>query len=420
VAAEFKTEGKPAKIIIGRDTRISGPMLEHALVSGICSMGGDSFLTGIMPTPGVAYLARLNGACAGIVISASHNPYQDNGIKIFKSDGYKLSDEQEARIESLILEGDLAGQSGAVKAMGQVCIMDKAGRSYTDFLKNTLPGGMNFSGMKIVLDCSNGAASPIAPALFRDLGADTEALFVSGDGMNINHNCGSQHPQILAEKVVKTGADIGLAFDGDADRLIAVDENGRQVTGDQMLAVCAAYMKEKGTLTRHLAVSTVMSNIGLCIALKQMGIRHRMTDVGDRYVVQEMRTSGAVIGGEDSGHMIFLNHHTTGDGMLTALRLIEVMKARQKPLSELARIMDVYPQKLLNVEVASKPDIQTIPRIAEAIKTVESRLGDRGRVLVRYSGTQNLCRVMVEGPTDKETRQYCQQIVDVVRQEIGK
>lgn len=420
VTSLFMQPGRPSKIIIGKDTRISGPMLEHAMVSGICSMGGEAFLTGVLPTPGIAFLASDAGANAGVVISASHNPFFDNGIKIFKGDGRKLSDEREGEIEDLILNDRLSEMCGAVQETGHVHDIENGQERYVRFLTQSLPRGFSLDGMKIVLDCSNGATYQVAPWVFSELGATVESLFISPDGININQDCGSQHPEELIRRVRATGANIGLAFDGDGDRLIAVDEKGGVVTGDQILAVCAKHMKEKGTLKNNLAVSTVMSNIGLGHALKDLGIRHRMADVGDRYVLQEMIASGAVLGGEDSGHMIFLNHHTTGDGILTALRLIESLRAAEKPLSELSGIMSVFPQILLNVEVAQKPDIFAIPAISEVIAAVEAQLGDKGRVLVRYSGTQPLCRVMVEGPTEAETQACCDQIVRVIQKEIGK
>lgn len=419
VTSLFMKKGR--RIIIGKDTRISCSMLEHALAAGICSMGGEAVLAGVLPTPGIAWITTSEKAGAGIVISASHNPFYDNGIKIFRHDGYKLSDEEEAEIESLVLNSDkLISACQSLQNTGIVNKMSDAGNRYAEFLKKTMPDEFSLKGMKIILDCSNGATFQTAPELFNALGADTEALFINPDGKNINENCGSQHPESLIQKLRETGADIGFAFDGDGDRLIAVDEKGNVISGDQILAVCAKHMKNKGTLKNNTAVSTVMSNIGLRIALKELEIKHIMADVGDRYVMQEMRASGAVLGGEDSGHMIFLNHHTTGDGILTALRLIEAMNSASKPLSELAGIMDVFPQILINIEVSRKPEIETIPQIAEAIKTVEESLGEKGRVLVRYSGTQPMCRVMVEGPTPEDTRKYCTQIADVVHETIGK
>ncbi len=410
---------KGNEIVVGKDTRISGYMLEYAVVSGICSMGVNAHLAGILSTPGVAFVTSSTGAGAGIMISASHNPFFDNGIKIFTGDGYKLSDEKEQEIEQLLLNEDIVSISRSVREPGRVYKIDDAKKNYASFLKRTIRKTCSFKGMRIVIDCSNGATYRVAPELFDDLGADVESLFVYPDGKNINENCGSQHPEALIKKVVERGADIGLAFDGDGDRLIAVDEKGNVITGDQILAICAKAMKQNGMLKNNLVVSTVMSNMGLGIALKNMGIGHAITKVGDRCVLEKMRSIGAVLGGEDSGHMIFLDHHTTGDGILTALKLIEAMKSRKEPLSELCKIMTVFPQVLLNVEVKSKPDIQTVSGIKDAIKSVETSLGKKGRVLVRYSGTQPLCRIMVEGPTIDETSRYCRQIADIVQEELG-
>ena len=420
VAMFFKGDDGQSKIVIGKDTRISGEMLEHALISGICSMGVDVHLTGILPTPGVAFMTSSIGADAGIVISASHNPFYDNGIKIFNRKGYKLSDEEENRIEQLVLNQSIASTSTSVRDTGRVYDIHDAGVAYGNFLKQTVSENLYVKDMKIVMDCSNGATFEVAPAIFTQLGAKVTPLSVTPDGKNINNNCGSQHPENLVKSVVKTGAHIGFAFDGDGDRLVAVDEKGTVVTGDQILAVCAKFMKQKGLLKGNQVVSTVMSNMGLGQALNKMGIKHMMTAVGDRYVVEKMVSSGAVLGGEDSGHMIFLNHHTTGDGILSALRLIEAMKEESKPLSELCKIMTIFPQILMNVNVVRKPDLNNIPEIKEAIAWVETALGEKGRVLVRYSGTEPICRVMVEGPTADITNAYCRELADVIRKSIGK
>ncbi|MGD9335675.1 MAG: phosphoglucosamine mutase [Desulfobacterales bacterium] len=420
VAAIFKEDDKQSKIVIGKDTRISGDMLEHALISGICSMGVDAYLTGILPTPGVAFMTSSIGANAGIVISASHNPYYDNGIKIFKANGYKLSDEEEDEIERFVFNQSIVSISKSVRDTGRVFEIDDAGIAYCNFLKQTVSENFYFKDIKIIMDCSNGATFEVAPAIFNELGAKVTTLSVTPDGKNINDNCGSQHPENLEKSVVKNGAHIGLAFDGDGDRLIAVDEKGIVATGDQILAVCAKFMKKKGLLKGNRVVSTVMSNMGLGQALRKMGIKHMTTAVGDRYVMEKMVASGAVLGGEDSGHMIFLNHHTTGDGILSALRLIEVMKEESKPLSELCKIMTIFPQILINVDVSRKPDLRNIPDIKNAIKSVQIALGEKGRVVVRYSGTQPICRVMVEGPTIDETRKYCRQLADIVKENLGK
>ncbi|UCH19584.1 MAG: phosphoglucosamine mutase [Deltaproteobacteria bacterium] len=411
---------KGEKIVIGKDTRISGDMIESAIVSGICSAGANPYLSGVLPTPGVAYLTRSLHAAAGIVISASHNPFFDNGIKLFQAKGFKLSDDEEAEIERLVLAEKTSSTRSPGPETGKIYTLNDACNRYTNFLKSTMPKNYSLKGMKIVLDCSNGATYVVAPDLFSDLGAEVEAISIGPDGKNINEKCGSQHPATLIKKVVQTGADIGLAFDGDGDRLIAVDEKGAAVSGDQILAICAKIIKQNGKLTNNCAVSTVMSNFGLGLAFKEMGINHIITDVGDRYVVNQMLAHGAMIGGEDSGHMIFLENHTTGDGLLTALKLIEAMQVEKRSLSELKNIMTVYPQVLINVKVKNKPDIKNIPEIQEAIQSVENKLKGQGRVLVRYSGTQLKCRVMVEGPSKRETKQHCQQIADIVKEKIGE
>lgn len=411
----FKKEHHRTKIIIGKDTRISGYMLESALESGITSMGGDPYLVGVLPTPGIAFITESMRADAGIVISASHNPYQDNGIKIFSGEGFKLSDDQEGIIEDLILSGKLPEMVPLAKEMGRAKRIDDVQGRYIVFLKNTFPRNLSMEGMKIVIDGANGATYKVAPEAFIELGADVEVIHTNPDGLNINDNCGSQYTRDLKQRVVESGAAIGLAFDGDGDRLIAVDEKGQEITGDQILIICAKVLKDLGILKNDLLVSTVMSNLGLTIACKKYGFKHHASKVGDRYVLEDMQRLGAVIGGEDSGHLIFLNRHTTGDGIITAMQLIASIIKEDKPLFELAQMMDIYPQKLINVEVKSKPDISTVPQVMDVIKQVEIELGEEGRVLVRYSGTQNLCRVMVEGPSDDLTEKYCEQIADAVK-----
>ncbi|HEU19625.1 MAG TPA: phosphoglucosamine mutase [Deltaproteobacteria bacterium] len=415
----FKRKGHIPRIIIGKDTRISGYMLENALISGICSMGVDAILVGPMPTPGIAFLTSSMRADAGIVISASHNPFQDNGIKIFSNEGYKLPDEKELEIERLIFSNNMQSLHPSPNQLGKAYRIDDARGRYIVFLKNAFPKEYTLEGVKVVLDCSNGATYRIAPETFFELGADVTAIFADPNGENINDKCGSQHPEMLAEEVVKQKAQVGFAFDGDGDRLIAVDEKGGILTGDQIVALCAKVMKDDGTLDNNVVVSTVMSNIGLSTALKYLGINQLVTKVGDRYVLEEMRARGASIGGEESGHVIFLRHHTTGDGMITALQVMAAMMKERKPLSELAKVMKVFPQKLINIDVKSKPEISTVPDIVNVIDSVERQLGDKGRVLVRYSGTQNMCRVMVEGPSDDETEQYCKRIADVVMAQLA-
>jgi len=415
----FKKKGHVPKIIVGKDTRISGYMFESALVSGICSMGVNAIMVGVMPTPGIAFLTSSMRADAGIVISASHNPLQDNGIKIFSSEGFKLPDEKELAIEDFIFANSSYEHKPSPGDLGKVYRLDDARGRYTVFLKHTFPKEFTLEGTKIVLDCANGATYRVAPDTFFELGAEVTTLFDHPDGVNINVDCGSQYPEKLAKEVVKRKAEVGFAFDGDGDRLIAVDEKGCVLTGDQILAVCASMMKKEGTLANNLVVRTVMSNIGLSVAFEKLGIDSVLTKVGDRYVLEEMLSRGAVIGGEDSGHLLFLQHHTTGDGIITALQLLTAMKREGKPLSKLAKIMTVFPQDLINIDVKTRPDLSTVPEIANVIRDVEKALGNRGRVLVRYSGTQNMCRVMVEGPTHKETKKHCKRIADVVKKKLN-
>lgn len=407
------------RVIIGKDTRISGYMLESALESGVTSMGGVPYLVGVLPTPGIAVITEGMRADAGLVISASHNPYQDNGIKIFSGSGYKLSDAQEQRIEDLVLSGKLPEMVPPPRDMGRAYRLHDVNGRYIVFLKNTFPRKLSLEGMKIAIDVANGATYKVAPETLTELGADLTVIHNNPDGFNINHDCGSQYTADLRRTVLENGCAVGLAFDGDGDRLIAIDEQGREITGDQILMICAKQMKDEGRLANDLVVSTVMSNLGLAVACKRHGFKHHASQVGDRYVLEDMRRMGAAIGGEDSGHMIFLEHHTTGDGILTALQLLAAMLKSGKPLSELAKLMDVYPQKLINVDVKSKPDLDTVPSIVEVIAQVEAELKDEGRLLVRYSGTQSMCRIMVEGPTDEITDKYCRQVADVVRTALG-
>jgi phosphoglucosamine mutase len=420
VTALFRRNTNTSKIVIGKDTRVSGDMFECALASGICSVGGDAYLSGILPTPGVAFLTKSIGADAGIVISASHNPFYDNGIKIFNTDGYKLSDAKETEIEQLVLDKKTISRGTSSRDTGRVHQVDDAVDQYAYFIKSQVNYNNYFEGLSIVLDCANGATFRVAPAVFRGLGADVEVMFARPDGKNINEKCGSQYPEALIKRVKEKKADIGLAFDGDGDRLIAVDEKGAVATGDQILAVCAAFMKQNGLLKNNRVVSTVMSNMGLGAALNKMGITHTTSKVGDRYVMEEMVATGAALGGEDSGHLIFLDPHTTGDGIFSALKLIEAMQQQSKPLSELCKVMTVFPQVLINVAVKQKPDITTVPALKHAIESVEASLGKKGRVLVRYSGTEAKCRVMVEGPTMDETQRYCRHIADIAKKTLGK
>lgn len=409
----FTKESRNTTVIIGKDTRVSGDMLESALAAGVASTGIDVLLAGIIPTPGVAYLcSAVKGAGAGIVISASHNPYQDNGIKIFKQGGEKLSDDEESQIEDDILNLENVPQG----SVGKISLIYNVLEQYSDFLLAGFPFRKLDKKLKIIIDCSNGAASKIGHMVFNDKLFNSQFIHDSPDGKNINHDCGSQHTQTLQKLVLQEKADIGIAFDGDADRLIVVDENGSEITGDCILAVCAKFANDQGNLKESIVVSTIMSNIGLTKTLDRLGIHHIKSDVGDRQVLKEMKGSGAVIGGEDSGHMIFLDYHSTGDGMLSALRLLEVMIKTGQSLSSLASIMTVYPQILMNVAVdASRPDFMEIEMIVNTIKAIERKLGDKGRVLIRYSGTQPLLRVMVEGPDQDIVEKYCRDICQSIK-----
>jgi len=415
----LKKKGHTTRIVIGKDTRISGYMLESALESGVTSMGGVPYLVGVLPTPGIAFIAESMRADAGIVLSASHNPFQDNGIKIFSGSGYKLTDDQESTIEQLIESGNLPELVASPAEIGHAFRINDAVGRYIVFLKNTFSRTLSMEGMKIAIDAANGASYTVAPETFTELGADITVIHNNPNGLNINDNCGSQHTQDLKRTVLESGAAIGLAFDGDADRLIAIDEKGNEISGDHILLICAKMLKDEGLLNNDLLVGTVMSNLGLTLACKKLGIKNHAAAVGDRYVLECMQRLGAVIGGEQSGHMLFLNHHTTGDGILTALQLISAMLKSGKPLSELASMMTVLPQKLINIDVQYKPAIETVPQIIDAVKQVESELKDEGRVLIRYSGTQNMCRVMVEGPTREDTDRHCSQLAEVVKEALG-
>ena len=420
VVGYFKGMAARPRIVIGRDTRLSGKMLEKAIASGVLSMRADPILLGEIPTPGVAYITKESGADAGIMISASHNPYEYNGFKIFSDKGYKLTDEEELQIEDLIFSDvtpisfeskfDLGEEEHAYEELGM---------RYLSFLQRTLPEKTTFKDMKIILDCANGATYRVAPALFERMGAEVESLFVSPDGKNINQECGSQHPQTLCARVLEKDADLGLAFDGDGDRLIAADEKGNVLTGDQVLIICAKTLKDRGELKNNLVVSTVMSNMGFRIALRELGIEHISTKVGDRYVLEEMRTRKAILGGEESGHIIFSQHHTTGDGLLSAQQLVSAVQTSGRPLSALASMMTLFPQVLISVAVKTKPEISSVPELEEALQKVETSLGQRGRVLLRYSGTEPVCRIMVEGEHQEEIETYARQIADVIREQLN-
>lgn len=417
----FRSSGKHRhRIVIGKDTRISGYMLENALVAGICSMGVDVLLVGPLPTPGIANITSSMRADAGVVISASHNAFQDNGIKFFSADGFKLPDNIELKIEKLIETNQIDSLRPTANEVGKAFRIDDAAGRYIVFLKNTFPQEMDLSGLKIVLDCANGAAYKVAPAVFSELGAEVITLGVSPDGTNINAGCGSLYPNVISEAVKKHRADIGIALDGDADRVIVCDEFGNEVDGDHIMAICATDMLKRKILKKKTLVTTVMSNMGLDIALRNAGGKVVKTAVGDRYVVEEMRRGGYNLGGEQSGHMIFLDHNTTGDGILSALQLLAVMRRSEKPLSELSEVMIALPQVLVNTRVRERMDITTLPDVAAKIQEVEKKLGDDGRVLIRYSGTEPLLRVMLEGKDTYEITSWANEIIDLVKKHIGE
>ncbi|WP_062353321.1 phosphoglucosamine mutase [Bacillus kwashiorkori] len=405
------------KVLIGRDTRISGHMLEGALVAGLLSVGCEVMRLGVISTPGVAYLTKALSAQAGVMISASHNPVEDNGIKFFGPDGFKLSDEQEAEIEKYIdMETDTLPRPVG-KQIGQVNDYFEGGQKYIQYLKQTVD--VDFSGIHVALDCANGATSSLANYLFADLDADLSTMGASPDGLNINDGVGSTHPEALAKFVLEKGADVGLAFDGDGDRLIAIDENGEIVDGDQIMYICAKHLKQEGRLKQQTVVSTVMSNLGFYKALESQGILSIPTAVGDRYVVEEMRNNGYNLGGEQSGHIIFLDYNTTGDGMLTGLQLVNIMKLTKKPLSELAKEVTKYPQKLVNIRVTDKYHVTDNEKVHAIIQEVEQEMAGNGRILVRPSGTEPLVRVMAEAPTEELCEDYVNRIVKVVEEEMG-
>lgn len=402
---------KKAQMMIGRDTRISGDMLEAALTAGICSMGVDVLKVGILPTPGIAYLTRTLGAAAGVVISASHNPYQDNGIKFFAGSGFKLPDELEDEIEQALAVLDTL-ELAAGKNIGRIVEVENAAGHYADFLKNL---AVPLEGMRIVLDCANGAASVVGPRVLADLGAEVIPVFNQPDGININVNCGSTHPETLVAEVLTHRADVGLACDGDADRIIAVDENGRIIDGDGIMVICALALKEKGLLANNALTVTVMSNMGLHKAARKAGIKIHETKVGDRYVMETLLETGSVLGGEQSGHIIFLEHNTTGDGLLSGLQLLTVLKEKNAKLSELALQMKRFPQVLVNSRVNDKERIMNSELIHSKIAEVQQYLGEDGRILVRPSGTEPLIRVMLEGPDQDELEKLAEKVIEAVK-----
>jgi len=420
VAHLFKEVKGRHRIVVGKDTRLSGYMLETALASGICSMGADVMLVGPLPTPGIAFITTSMRANAGVVISASHNPYYDNGIKIFSQDGFKLPDQMEHQIEELVLSNHLHSLRPTANEVGKAYRIDDAIGRYVVFLKNTFPNDLTLDGLRIALDCANGAAYRVAPAVFEELGAEIIPIGVEPDGENINADCGSLHPEVISRLVLEKRADIGMALDGDADRIVFVDRHGKLVDGDHILAICGLQLLSKKRLRKGTLVTTVMSNMGLDRAIKEAGGKVVRTRVGDRYVVEEMVRGDFNLGGEQSGHTIFLDYNTTGDGILTALQVLAIMKQKRRPLDELAKVMEPLPQVLYNVEVRERKDLSESRAIDERIKKIEGSLGQSGRILIRYSGTEPLLRIMVEGEDETKLHQYAQDLVELVKKYIGK
>ena len=417
VLTKDKKDGERAKVLVSRDTRISGQMLEYALISGLLSVGIEVLEVGVITTPGLSYLVRAQGADAGVQISASHNPVEDNGIKFFGSDGLKLSDAKEEEIEKLIDAPEDKLPRPSAEGLGTVTNYHEGASKYLQFIENTLPEEL--SGIKVVVDGANGAASALISRLFADMGVDFTTIATHPDGLNINDHVGATHTKKLQEEVVKQGAQLGLAFDGDADRCIAVDENGNEVDGDHIMYVIGSYLADHGRLKKDTIVTTVMSNLGFTKALERRGLKNIRTQVGDRYVSEEMRANGYNLGGEQSGHVIISDYHNTGDGMLTGLHLLYVMKDTGKSLSELLSDFKEYPQRLMNVPVENKKDWKEHKRITEAIEKVEKELSDEGRIFVRPSGTQSLLRVMTEAPTQELADKYCEEVAKVVEEEMG-
>ena len=419
IAYLFREVKGKHRIVVGKDTRLSGYMLETAMASGICSMGADVMLVGPLPTPGIAFITTSMRANAGVVISASHNPYYDNGIKIFSRDGFKLPDEMEHRIEQLILSNNLHSLRPTASEVGKAHRIDDAVGRYIVFLKHTFPNDLTLDGLRIVLDCANGAAYRVAPTVLEELGAEVIPIGVEPNGENINAACGSLHPELMSRLVVDKGADIGMALDGDGDRIVFVDRQGKEVDGDHILAICGLQLLSEGRLKKQTLVTTVMSNMGLEKAIQKAGGKVIRTKVGDRYVVEEMVRGDYNLGGEQSGHTIFLDHNTTCDGILTALQVLAIMKRQERSLDDLAKAMEPFPQVLYNVEVKAKRELSEIPEVNQKVKAIEKALGHSGRILIRYSGTEPILRIMVEGEDEARLHKFAQEIVEEVRKHLS-
>ncbi|QGY40688.1 phosphoglucosamine mutase [Pseudodesulfovibrio cashew] len=414
----FRNGSKHSRVVIGKDTRLSGYVFETALTSGLCANGMDVFLVGPMPTPAISFLTRSMRADLGVVISASHNPFMDNGIKFFDRDGFKLPDEVEDEISDLVLAEKPAWDYPPHEDIGRAHRIEDARGRYIVYLKNSFSPNLTLDGFKIVLDCAHGAAYGVAPYVLEELGAEVIKVGMSPNGVNINEKCGSLYPEVISNIVVDEGAHMGIALDGDADRLIVCDENGRILDGDQIMALSALELMEKGKLPKNMLVATVMSNMALELFMNEKGGQLLRTAVGDRYVVEAMRREGAMLGGEQSGHLIFMEHSTTGDGLLAALQLLRIMCEKEKPLSELAGLLEPFPQMLKNVHVKRKIPFDSAPEVQEAVRKVEAALTGRGRVLLRYSGTESVCRVMVEGPDIERVEMYTDDIVEACEKHL--
>ncbi|QDK39720.1 phosphoglucosamine mutase [Bdellovibrio sp. NC01] len=407
------------KVVIGKDTRLSGYMIEQALASGLNSMGIHVQLVGPLPTPGIGYLTRTMRAAAGIVISASHNPFHDNGIKVFGPDGFKISEEMESEIERLVLDEDLTALLPPSKEIGRTRRIDDSQGRYIVYVKGTFPLEYTLDGMRIVLDTANGAAYKVAPSVFQELGAEVIQLGDDPNGTNINDKVGALHPQKLSEAVVQYRADVGISLDGDADRVIMVDEKGEIVNGDRILAICALHMKERGLLKKNTLVATQMSNFGLEKRMNEAGIQLVKTGVGDKYVVEEMRKNGYNLGGEQSGHIIFLDHTTTGDGIIAALSVLAVVKQTGRRMSELNHVFEDMPQVLINLRVKRRNELSEIAGYADLIRDIEKKLSGNGRVFVRFSGTEPVIRVLVEGPDKTQISHFADEIASFLEKELS-
>lgn len=421
VGSIFRSHPGKHRVVVGKDTRLSCYMYENALIAGLCSMGVDTLMLGPLPTPAVAFITRAYRADAGVVISASHNPYCDNGIKFFSSEGFKLPDAWEHQMEDLIARGPEVFEQHLPKdqEIGKNSRINDADGRYIEFVKATFPRKLSLKNLKIALDCAHGAGYKVAPLVFRELDAEVFVYGNGPNGLNINEGCGALHPELVQKAVIDHRADVGIALDGDADRVIMVDENAQIVDGDAILAICAKDMQQKGMLRNSRVVTTVMSNLGYVNTLQGLGIEVMKSQIGDRYVIQEMLKCDAILGGEPSGHIIFSEHNTTGDGLVSALQVLRIMIETGSKLSELASSFKRYPQVCINVKVAKKPPLEELDGLKDLIKEVEGSLGNAGRVLVRYSGTERTCRVMIEGPKRNVVQQFAESIANIIRKQIG-